>query len=214
MPTIASLIAFFATSFVLVAVPGPGVMFVVGRTLAEGRKAGILTVLFNSLGHFTWMLAVAFGLGELLKLYPAALNFVQIIGAVYLGYLGIQTIRSRGDRIQVNESITFTPLPKLAKEGYFVGFSNPKVVVFYIAVLPQFVNSAGNFTLQLLLLGLLFETMGITGDLLYSLLASAARDWIFAKSQRLSLIVASGGVLIVSLASFLLISSVNTDFIG
>ncbi|MFM6979964.1 MAG: LysE family translocator [Micrococcales bacterium] len=202
-----SLIAFFATSLVLIAIPGPSVMFIIGRTLAEGRRAGILTVLFNSLGHTTWMFAVAFGLGEVLALYPMALQAIQIIGAIYLGYLGVQTIRHRETQSSISSKSNHLSLGRIAKEGYIVGFSNPKVAVFFMAVLPQFVTAGDNFTLQFIVLGLIFEVMGIAGDTFYSLMSGAAREWIFSKSSRMSAIAAVGGSLIVGLGLILLVSS-------
>lgn len=205
----AALVAFLATSVVLIAIPGPSVMFIIGRTLAEGRRAGILTVLFNSLGHTTWMIAVAFGLGQFLKLYPTALQAIQIVGAIYLGYLGVQTIRHRNDESRITASTEAkTPIGKLAREGFLVGFSNAKVAVFFMAVLPQFVSSGENFTIQFLILGFIFEVMGITGDILWALLAGTARNWIFAKGSRLHAITAIGGGIIFCLGLFLLFTSV------
>lgn len=209
MFTSAALIGFFATSLVLIAIPGPSVMFIVGRTLAEGRRAGILTVIFNSFGHTTWMLAVAFGLGELLKLYPMALQTVQVVGAIYLGYLGVQTVRHRNDKTAVQERTDKLTLKRIAKEGYIVGFSNPKVAVFFMAVLPQFVTAGENFTLQFITLGVIFELMGIAGDSIYALAAGAARNWIFSKTGRLAAIGALGGSLITFLALVLLATAVK-----
>jgi len=209
----AALFAFLATSVVLIAIPGPSVMFIIGRTLADGKRAGLITVIFNSFGHTTWMLAVAFGLGEALKLYPAALEIVKYGGAIYLGYLGVQTFRQRASKAAIEtRAATKVSFGKLAKEGFIVGFSNPKVAVFFMAVLPQFVEPGDNFTLQFLLLGVLFEIMGITGDAIYALMAGAARNWIFAKTKRLEQITATGGLLIVTLALVLLATSLVESF--
>ena len=214
-PSAPLLLGFLATAVTLVAIPGPSVMFIIGRTLSHGRRAGLLTVLFNSIGHTTWMLAVAFGLGTFLASIPAALHAIQILGALYLGYLGVQSIRHRNDdERELAKTNTEMPeggivrakLPtfKIARDAFLVGFSNPKVAVFFFAVLPQFVDANANFTLQFLTLGIIFEIMGNLGDATYSLGASAARHWIFARSGRLATIVAVGGVLITGLAVFLL----------
>lgn len=211
------LLAFLATAFTLVAIPGPSVMFIIGRTLSHGRRAGLLTVLFNSLGHSTWMLAVAFGLGTFLASIPAALHVIQVVGAVYLGYLGIQSIRHRRDdelklaekNTEVDRGLTHTSSSwKIARDAFLVGFSNPKVAVFFFAVLPQFVDPDANFTLQFLVLGIIFEIMGNLGDAAYSLSASVARNWIFARSGRLATIVGFGGILITGLALLLLGSTI------
>ncbi|MEY4499843.1 MAG: hypothetical protein RL319_831 [Actinomycetota bacterium] len=216
LPSTPLLLAFLATSFTLVAIPGPSVMFIIGRTLSHGRKAGLITVLFNSLGHSTWMLAVAFGLGAFLASIPSALHIIQVVGAIYLGYLGIQSIRHRkNDELQLAEknaeveagNKSSSPTWKIARDAYLIGFSNPKVAVFFFAVLPQFVEPGANFTLQFLVLGIIFEIMGNLGDAAYSLSASVARNWIFSKTGRLATIVGIGGILITGLAIFLLAST-------
>jgi threonine/homoserine/homoserine lactone efflux protein len=218
-PSAPLLLGFLATAFTLVAIPGPSVMFIIGRTLSHGRKAGLITVFFNSVGHSTWMLAVAFGLGGFLSSIPAALNVIRIVGALYLGYLGVQSIRHRrSEEAELAEknsataadpdALVSTPLWKLARDAYLIGFSNPKVAVFFFAVLPQFVDPGGNFTLQFLTLGIIFEIMGNLGDAAYSLSASVARHWIFARTGRLATIVGIGGVLITSLAVYLVGSTI------
>lgn len=165
-------------------------------------------MVFNALGHTTWMLAVAFGLGELLTVYPVALEAIKIAGGVYLGYIGVQTIRSRNDKKLELASGNHSSFKRIAKDGFIVGFSNPKVAVFFMAVLPQFLNPAENFTIQFLILGFIFELMGTAGDTIYALAAGAARNWIFNKTQRLVAITATGGTLIVLLAVTLLATSV------
>lgn len=214
-PSAPLLLGFLATSFTLVAIPGPSVMFIIGRTLSHGRKAGLLTVFFNSMGHSTWMLAVAFGLGGFLATIPAALNVIRIAGAIYLGYLGVQSIRHRkNDEASLAEknaatldnpdTLVKSSTWKIARDAYLIGFSNPKVAVFFFAVLPQFVDPNANFTLQFLTLGIIFEIMGNLGDAAYSLSASVARHWIFARTGRLATIVGIGGILITGLAVYLL----------
>lgn len=223
----AALIAFFATSFTLIAIPGPSVMFIIGRTLSLGRKYGLITVFFNSVGHTMWMLAVAFGLGQILSSLPVVLALLKIVGAVYLGYLGVQSIRHRkADEVSMAktnaESIaeggpSKKAKPawfKVAREAFLVGFSNPKTAVFFIAVLPQFVEPGANFTLQFLILGFIFELMGNIGDGIWSLSAAWARNWIFARSGRLASIVGAGGLMIVGLATYLLVMAIIESGVG
>ena len=221
-PSAAHLVGFFATAVALIAIPGPSVMFIIGRTLSEGRRAGLITVLFNSLGHTTWMLAVAFGLGTFLSSIPAALRVIQILGAVYLAYLGIQSIRKRNadekamaaqnDSTEIAGPLIKHSFGKTAREAFLVGLSNPKVAVFFFAVLPQFVEPGANFTLQFLTLGIIFEIMGNLGDATYSLGASIARHWIFSRTGRLASIIGVGGTLITGLAVFLLSSALVEAF--
>ncbi|MFM6963364.1 MAG: LysE family translocator [Micrococcales bacterium] len=221
-PSTPLLLGFLATAVTLVAIPGPSVMFIIGRTLSSGRRAGLITVLFNSLGHTTWMLAVAFGLGTFLASVPAALHGIQILGSLYLGYLGVQSIRGRkheeAELAKQNDATggagsgKAVKNSKLAREAFLVGISNPKVAVFFFAVLPQFVEPGANFTLQFLTLGVLFEIMGNIGDAIYSLSASVARTWIFSRTGRLATIVGVGGVLITGLAVFLLVTALVEIF--
>lgn len=223
-PSAPLLFGFLATAFTLVAIPGPSVMFIIGRTLSHGRRAGLITVLFNSLGHSTWMLAVAFGLGAFLASIPAALHVIQIIGAIYLGYLGVQSIRHRkaeesqlaiqNKSTELTGQVTGYSNLKIARDAFLIGLSNPKVAVFFFAVLPQFVDPTANFTLQFLTLGIIFEIMGNLGDAAYSLSASIARQWIFSRTGRLAMIVGVGGVLISGLAAFLFGSALFEIFIA
>jgi threonine/homoserine/homoserine lactone efflux protein len=207
MPNLESWIAFVITSLAIILVPGPSVLFTVGRTLALGRQQGLVTVVANALGTTTWLVAVSLGLGTILGYWPWALFAIKIAGAIYLGYLGIGSIRHRHASTTEITSAQEAPqkLSKTWKQGYLVGVSNPKTAVFFTAVLPQFVNPSGNLTLQLLVLGIVFEVLGILGDSSWVLAAAAARNWIFGKTNRLSGIVGTGGVLIVVLAATLLV---------
>ncbi len=209
MPTFSALLAFFITSAIIVAIPGPSVVFAVGRTLALGRLPGLITVLGNALGTSTWLIGSAFGIAALLAIAPWVLQVVKIGGALYLGYLGVQTIRKSGKQsalvVEVG-GVVRSPWQTL-REGFLVGLGNPKVAVFFLAVLPQFINPAGNFTAQFLLLGLGFEVLGTIGDASYVLGAALVRNWILTDSRRLTRIVAVGGLLIVAVALWMLFNA-------
>ncbi len=209
MPTLSQLIGFLVTSIVIIAIPGPSVVFSVGRTLALGRSTGLLTVIGNALGGSVWLLATAFGVSTLLVAFPWLLAAVKIAGAAYLGYLGFNTIRKSGAQQAQIEQSNLTPQSSWTtlKQGFLVGLSNPKVAVFFLAVLPQFINEGGNFTVQFLVLGLTFEVLGIIGDSTYVVAAALVRDWILVKPTRLGLIVRAGGSMIMGLAAWLLIAS-------
>jgi threonine/homoserine/homoserine lactone efflux protein len=207
MPSLESWIAYVITSLAIILVPGPSVLFTIGRTLSLGRRQGLVTVVANALGTTTWLIAVCLGLGTLLGYWPWALFVIKIAGAIYLGYLGIGSIRHRHQSTSEISATKEAP-QKLAttwKQGYLVGVSNPKTAVFFTAVLPQFVNPAGNLTWQMLILGIVFEVLGILGDSSWVLAAAAARTWIFGKTNRLSGIVGTGGALILILAAILLV---------
>jgi threonine/homoserine/homoserine lactone efflux protein len=210
MPTLSQLIGFLITSIVIIAIPGPSVVFSVGRTLALGRTTGLLTVLGNTLGGSMWLLATAFGVSTLLGAFPWLLAAVKIAGAAYLGYLGFNTVRKSGAQQAQIEQSNLAPQSSWTtlKQGFLVGLSNPKVAVFFLAVLPQFINETGNFTLQFVILGLTFEVLGTIGDSIYVVTAALVRDWILVKPARLGLIVRAGGTMIMGLAAWLLIASV------
>jgi len=189
-------------------------MFIIGRTLSHGRSAGLLTAVFNAAGTSVWLLLVALGLGGVLASIPAALVGVRVVGALYLGYLGIQSIRHRkGDeaRMLARETeaasdIAETPGWKIAGDAFLIGLSNPKVAVFFFAVLPQFIDPGANYMAQMLTLGVTFELLGVLGDSTYALTAAVARNWIFGKTGRVAAIVGTGGLLITALALYLVAS--------
>jgi threonine/homoserine/homoserine lactone efflux protein len=215
IPPLPLLLGFILASITLIAIPGPSVMFEIGRTLSHGRKAGLITVVFNVLGTTVWLIAVVVGLGAFLATNPAALAAIRIAGAIYLGYLGVQSIRHRKlDEAKLQEKEQAAGSDKqdlsgrrIARDAFIVGASNPKVAIFFSAVLPQFISSDGNFTAQFIFLGLLFQVLAYFGDGSYVMLASVARDWIFSRSGRLAAIIGTGGVLITGLAIYLVVST-------
>ena len=216
IPPLPLLFGFILASITLIAIPGPSVMFEIGRTLSHGRKAGLITVVFNVLGTTVWLIAVVVGLGTFLATNPAALAVIRIAGAIYLGYLGIQSIRHRkSDETALLEKDKAAVADKqdlsgrrIARDAFIVGASNPKVAIFFSAVLPQFISPDGNFTAQFIFLGLLFQVLAYFGDGSYVMLASVARNWIFARSGRLATIIGTGGWLITGLAVYLVVSTV------
>jgi len=206
LPTLSALLTFLLTSAIIIAIPGPSVVFAVGRTLALGRTSGLITVVGNALGTSAWLVGSAFGFAALLVIAPWVLLVVKIAGALYLGYLGFQTIRKSGQQsalvVQVG-GVVRSPWQTL-REGFLVGIGNPKVAVFFLAVLPQFINPAGNFTAQFLLLGLGFEILGTIGDASYVLGAALVRNWILTEPRRLARIVAVGGFMIIGVSLWML----------
>ena len=142
MVPLTNLLAFALASLVLIAITGPSVLFVIGRSLALGRKGGLLSVLGNALGMVPQIIAVALGVGVALAQSIVLFTIIKFAGAAYLVYLGIQAIRHRGGRTtttagRVPPSSTW----RMLGEGFLVGATNPKSIVFFVAVLPQFVSS-------------------------------------------------------------------------
>lgn len=209
MPNPETLIAFALASLALIVVPGPSVLFVVGRSLAWGRRAGVLSVIGNGLGAVPLVAAVSVGLGALVAESVVLFAVVKVIGALYLIHLGLQAIRHRRD-VDVSE---VADVPRLSagralREGFVVGLTNPKTAVFFIAVLPQFVDvSAGAVPLQMLVLGLLFVLIALVSDAVWAVAAGTARQWFVSSEQRLERVRAAGGAMMVALGTGMLLTA-------
>jgi threonine/homoserine/homoserine lactone efflux protein len=206
MPPMDLLLAFALASVVLIAVPGPSVLFVVGRSLALGRRGGLLSVLGNELGSLVPITAVALGVGSVVAQSIALFTVVKLLGAGYLAYLGIQAIRHRREGTDVGTD----PRARVAsswttlRQGFVVGATNPKTIVFFVAALPQFVDfHAGAVPLQMLVLGLVFTLIALVCDGAWAVLAGTARAWFARSPRRLSTIRATGGGMMIGLAGTL-----------
>ncbi len=175
-------------------------MFVMSRAIALGKRAAVATAIGNALGTFVNVLVLAVGLGPVLENFPALLEIIRYLGAAYLVYLGWQAIADRHDVALSAYAGSSLPTRKILKQGAIVGLTNPKTIVFFAAVLPQFVVTRFGFIwLQLLLLGLVFCVLGATLDSIYGLLAGSFRSWFSAAPHRLAQLSATGGVLIILL---------------
>lgn len=195
----ANILAFCVAAVPLIMVPGPTVLFVIGRSLALGRVGGLLSVLGNAIGALVIAIAVALGVGVLVESSVVAFTVIKIAGSAYLVYLGIQAIRHRNDASkEVDVAEVSRSRQRLVWEGFVVGITNPKTLVFLIAALPQFVDyNAGSIPLQLGLLGALFVIFALISDGAWALLAGTARDWFAASPRRLAVLSAIGGALII-----------------
>lgn len=196
--------AFAAMSFVLIVIPGPSVLFVVGRALAQGRRAALTTVVGNTLGAYVLIVAVAFGIGAVVERSVLVFTVLKLAGAAYLVYLGVKAWRERGS---LHAAVTGGGAGahgvggrRTFWEGFAVGVTNPKTLVFFAAVLPQFVDrDQGHVAAQMLLLGLVFNVIALASDAAWGLLAATARDWFARSPQRLSLVGGVGGVTMIGL---------------
>jgi threonine/homoserine/homoserine lactone efflux protein len=202
------LLAFVVIAFVLILVPGPSVLFVVTRSLTLGRGAGVATVVGNTTGVYVQVIAVAFGLGALVQESIAVFTAIKLCGAAYLVYLGVQAFRHRRMlAAALGAPVEPKVLRRILADGFLVGLFNPKVVVFFMAVLPQFVDrSAGSVPAQLLLLGAIFCAIGLLCDSLWALLAGAARSWLISSPRRLAAIGGTGGLVMIGLGAGLAVS--------
>ncbi|WP_206489761.1 LysE family translocator [Rhodococcus sp. KRD162] len=200
--------AFALASFALIAVPGPSVLFTVSRSISYGRRGGLLNVLGNGLGQIPLVIAVAAGVGALIASSVLALTVIKILGAGYLAYLGVQTIRHRNRTSAVSAENSETLSGKrLLLQGFTVGVTNPKSIVFLVAILPQFVDpSLKHVPVQLAALGLIFVIVAIALDTVWALIAGSARDWLATSPKRMSRMEGIGGGLMIGLGAVLLFS--------
>jgi threonine/homoserine/homoserine lactone efflux protein len=202
---------YLIAAMVILVAPGPSVLFVIARAIAWGRATAVLTVLGNTLGAFVLSTLVALGLGPILQKYNLAYVAVQWGGGLYLIYLGIDAIRKRAVHAtdMTNQGpIGPTPLASI-RDGFWVGVLNPKAIVFFAAVLPQFVDiDGGKVTTQLLFLGLTFCVLAFISDGAYGVLAGTARKWLATSNDRLERLRAIGGNVMIILGIAVLYSAI------
>ncbi|TFC05344.1 LysE family translocator [Cryobacterium mannosilyticum] len=205
MVPLSNLLTFALASVALIALPGPTVLFVIGRSLALGRIGGFLSVLGNALGMVPVIAAVALGLGAIVNQSVVVFTVIKFVGAAYIVYLGVHAIRHRrAVAREIGVSVARKSNWRLLAEGSVVGVSNPKSMVFFVAVLPQFVDyRAGAVPLQLMTLGMLFVFLALLGDSVWALAAGSARDWFAKSPRRMENLSATGGVMMIGLGGVL-----------
>jgi threonine/homoserine/homoserine lactone efflux protein len=159
MPEKTAFLAFLVAAFALNLAPGPDMLYVIGRSVGQGRKAGIVSSLGVFVGCWVHILAAAFGIAALLRSSPVAFNVVRYAGAAYLIYLGIKMLAQKTDLS--SQQLKAEGLGVIFRQGAITNMLNPKVAIFFLAFLPQFVDARrGNVVLQILLLGLIFNVGG------------------------------------------------------
>jgi threonine/homoserine/homoserine lactone efflux protein len=195
------LVAFIITAFVVIVIPGPSVLFVVSRALVLGRRGALSTVVGNSLGEYVQVMAVAFGVGAIVERSVMVFTAIKLVGAAYLVYLGVQAIRHR-QRLTTILAGPAGPTSRwrAGREGFVVGLANPKSIVFFAAILPQFADpAAGHLTVQLLLLGAIFLAIALLSDGMWAFAAGTARQWFARSPRRLSYVSGAGGVAMIGI---------------
>ena len=203
-----NLLAFALASALLIVIPGPSVLFVLGRSIALGKRGGLLSVLGNALGMLPAIAAVALGIGALVAGSVVVFTIVKVVGAAYLVFLGIQAIRHRRERSMPDTSAVPRSTFRLLAEGFVVGITNPKTIAFFVAVLPQFIaHDAGSIPLQLAELGLIFFVLALIMDSIWALIAGTARDWFAKSPKRVERLSAAGGGMMIGLGGVLLVTS-------
>jgi threonine/homoserine/homoserine lactone efflux protein len=202
MPPSDRLLAFVLTSLVLVLIPGPSVLFTVGRALTIGRRGALRSVAGNAVGSFLQVVAVAVGIGALVERSSEVYAVVKYVGAAYLVYLGVQAVRHRRDFVDAIGAAPHngrSPRRQLL-DGVLVGVTNPKTIVFFSVVLPQFTDPRlGAVPLQLLVLGSVFPLIAVVCDSGWAFAAATARTWFARSPRRLAALGGAGGLAIVGL---------------
>ncbi len=201
---------YLVAAILIILAPGPSVLFAIARAISWGRAAAIATVAGNALGMFTLSVLVAFGLGPILQRSEIAFISVQVLGGLYLIYLGIEAIRH--SRVQaadmINQGEVRPTALRSVRDGFWVGALNPKGLVFFAAILPQFLDRDGsNLTSQLLFMGATFAILALIGDGTWGVLAGTVRNWMANTPSRLIAMRRAGGVVMILLGVFTLIST-------
>jgi threonine/homoserine/homoserine lactone efflux protein len=197
-----NLAQFVLASVAIILVPGPSVMFVIARAVAWGRMTALLTALGNALGMLLLSVFIAVGLGPLLQRYELLLIVVQVLGGMYLIHLGIDAWRHKqehaDDMVKIEEVKPSNY--QILRQGFTVGALNPKALVFFSAVFPQFVDpDVGSITIQLLIFGAIFTALALVLDGTWGVLVGSSRDWFVTSRNRLVFLRTVGAVVMMAL---------------
>jgi threonine/homoserine/homoserine lactone efflux protein len=169
---------FLLAALILLLTPGPAVLYIIARSMDQGRLAGFVSVISIEVGNSFHVLAAALGLSAILLSSALAFTVVKYLGAAYLIYLGFRRLLTRAQDKEI-ASFQRQSLRRIFSQGVLVAVLNPKTALFFLAFLPQFVDpSAGSVTMQFLTLGAIFVIMAIVTDGAYALLASTAGSWL------------------------------------
>ena len=203
--SLSQVLAFTLLSAVIIAVPGPSVLFTVGRALTVGRREALLSVAGNALGTYLQAVAVAFGVGVVVEQSIVVFSVIKYVGAAYLVFLGVQAIRHRR---KVTEALaagipTVVPSRRALRDGLVVGSTNPKTIVFLVVALPQFTDpgAAVSVPVQMVVLGAVFPVIAVLLDSVWALVASTARLWFSRSPRRLELVGGTGGLMMIGLGA-------------
>ena len=175
------LATFLVASVVLAVTPGPGVIYIVTRSALQGTRSGMASVAGVALGNLGNALAASLGLAALFAASSVAFSIVKYLGAAYLIYLGIQTIR-RGTDTRI-PTVAEVPLRTVFRDGLIVALFNPKTAIFFAAFLPQFILADRSFLAQGAILGTIFVMIAAVSDSAYAFAASAIARWLETRKR-------------------------------
>ena len=196
MVPIKDLLAFAGMAVVLVAVPGPSVVFTISRALSYERGTALLNLAGNALGLVVQVVAVAFGLGAAIERSEGVFTGLKLAGAAYLVWLGVRAIRHRRSLAETiaTQVGPLRPL-RAVRDGVVVGATNPKTIAVFLVVMPQFVApGSGHLASQLLVLALVFPLIALVLDSCWALAAGMARQWLSSSPRRLAAVGGAGGL--------------------
>jgi threonine/homoserine/homoserine lactone efflux protein len=209
VPSANNIIGFTLLALVIIIVPGPSVLFAIGRALVLGTRPAVVSVLANAVGVGLQIVVVALGLGVLIQQSPAAFFAIKIIGALMIGYLGVRAFLDRGSLIAGDQSSVYSRRAVI-QQSFVVGITNAKTLVFFLAALPSFVSpSEGSLVVQMLILGAIFLVVGVSSDLVYAVAAGKARDWLASSQQRLNAFRGAGGIALSLLGGYMLLDALG-----
>jgi threonine/homoserine/homoserine lactone efflux protein len=192
------LVTFTVASAVLMVIPGPSAMFIVSRALCVGRPAAMAAAVGNTLGNSLQGLLAAFGLGAVIGESDALYNGLKLGGAAYLVAMGATTLRHREFADSTNEPAADRSTRRAARQGFLVGATNPKTIVFFAAALPQFVDpSRGQTIVQMLVLLAVYTVLSIISDTAWGFAGASIRTWAVSAPKRIERLIGAGGLCII-----------------
>jgi threonine/homoserine/homoserine lactone efflux protein len=208
LPSSANLTAYLVLAAVIIVVPGPGVLFTIGRALILGTKAALLSVLGNAFGVGLQIVLISLGLGVAIQQSELVFLAIRVFGAGMIIYLGVKAILSRADfDLDVKEETGTAAI--VVRQSIVVGITNAKTFVFFVAALPSFTSpELGNPVIQMLLLGAIFSVIGIVSDSVYAIAAGQARSWLASSHQRLATFRGIGGLALTLLGDYMLFEAI------
>lgn len=198
MPSLSTLPVFIVASLALLVIPGPAVLFIVARSGAQGKRAGLVSVLGVHTASIVHVLAAVAGLSTIIVASSIAFTSVKIVGACYLIYLGLKAMRNARQASIVEAPKVVRPEKQLFADAFVISLLNPKVALFFLAFLPQFVErDRGAIWSQTLVLGVIYITLGLCSDSMYALIGARLGSHLSGRTARLRAArYAEGGILL------------------
>ena len=209
-PSTSNLIAFTLLALVIILVPGPSVIFALGRALILGTRAALISVFGNAIGVGFQIVVVSLGLGTLIQQSEIIFFLVKLLGSTMIAYLGVKAFISRAD-LDLSSEGKSEAGKAVFRQSVLVGITNAKTFVFFLAALPTFTSpELGDPIIQMLSMGLIFTVIGVSSDSIYAIVAGTARQWLSSSKKRIVIFRGAGGVALTLLGVFMLYEAVFT----